>query len=330
METKSQIPSDFSKLSPKELNMYIKIFEDLVPQLKKLKDKKSLPENSIKKFSVEYLEHLKISYSESYFKSVERSLNELMNYFGEEKSISEIKRSDLNSFVEKMRSHAPKGYRNYFRNLKAAFNFATSYDYIEVNPFAKFKLPKTQKLTPAYYNVDQLNLIIDKMNNDILKDIVQFAFFTGCRRIEILNLRWRNIDFNKKLVTVGDEAYTTKTKTQRFVPMSDKVYNLLWQKSKEGVLPTSEPDLFVFSKAGGFRFHIDTLTKAFKRACRLAGIKEEIHFHSSRHSFASHLVQKKIDVYNVRDLLGHASIKTTEIYAHLNIDSLKESISVLN
>ena len=137
METKLELPSNVQNMNPEELEKLISSFEILVPQLKKLKEKKSLPSNSLAKFADEYLDYLKISSSDNYIKSVERSLNELKQNLGGEKSISEISRVEVNAFIAKLASRAKKGYRVYFRNLKAAFNIAVEWEYIEVNPFAK-------------------------------------------------------------------------------------------------------------------------------------------------------------------------------------------------
>jgi site-specific recombinase XerD len=330
LETKLELPSNVKKMNPEELEKLISSFEILVPQLKKLKEKKSLPSNSLAKFADEYLEILKSASAKKYVKSVKLTLNYLMDYFGKEKSISEIGREDVHKFIAKLKVNAPKGYRVYFRNLKAAFNIALEWEYIEVNLFAKVKLPKKQKEKPVYVTKDQLDLILGAMTNDTLKAIVHYAFFTGSRRGEILNLKWKNIDFNKKIITIGDEDFQTKTKSQRIMPMAQNLFDKLWERSDFGKISASKPDSFVFAKPNGFPFHEDVPTKSFKRACRKVGIDKKVHFHSLRHSFASFMVQNGVGLYNVQKLLGHSSITTTEIYSHLNVDALHESVKVFD
>ena len=68
----------------------------------------------------------------------------------------------------------------------------------------------------------------------------------------------------------------------------------------------------------------------FKRACKAAGMDKSIHFHSLRHSFASNLAQQGVSLYVIKELLGHSSVSTTEIYSHLNLETLKDAISVLD
>lgn len=305
----------------------VKIFLNSLIELKANKSRKT---NSLGTFAGGYVEKLKSSSSDSYAKSVELTLKYLMDYFGEERSISEINVEDADKFIAKLRTHAPDGYRVYYRNLKAAFNVAVEWEYIKVNPFAKVKLPKQQKKKPEYITIVQLDSILDAMTNEILKDVVHYAFNSGSRRIEVLNLRWRNVDFNKKIITIGDEDFQTKSKIVRHVPMAEEIYKKLWVRSNSGKKSASNPDGFVFAKPNGFPFHKDTPTKAFKRACRKVVISEGVHFHSLRHSFASILVQNGVELYNVKELLGHSSVKTTEIYAHLNLEALQKSVKVLD
>ena len=122
------------------------------------------------------------------------------------------------------------------------------WEYIKVNPFAKVKLPKQQKKKPEYITIVQLDSILDAMTNEILKDVVHYAFNSGSRRIEVLNLRWRNVDFNKKIITIGDEDFQTKSKTVRYVPMAEELYTKLWARSDSGKKSASNPDGFVFAK----------------------------------------------------------------------------------
>ena len=86
----------------------------------------------------------------------------------------------------------------------------------------------------------------------------------------------------------------------------------------------------MFCKENGKAFTGDYVSKKFKRACKAAGMDKAIHFHSLRHSFASNLAQKGVSLYVIKELLGHSSISTTEIYSHLNMDSLKEAIRILD
>ena len=86
----------------------------------------------------------------------------------------------------------------------------------------------------------------------------------------------------------------------------------------------------VFLTMSGNRLDRTTIQEKFKSALRRAGIKDRVRIHDIRHTFASHLAQHGTDLYRISRLLGHSSIRTTEMYAHLVKSDLVASISVLN
>lgn len=327
MKNESNKPSNEQNMS---LEGRIKELEVKLQSAKKLKKDKKSKKRSLKSFRKEYLVHLKSYSSPKYVESVELTFRHLIDSIGEVKSISKIDRKDVSKVIAKLKVHAPNGYRVYLRNLKAAFNVALDWEYIKLNPFANVKLPKKQKVSPAYITLDELNLILDKMKNKDLKEIVYFAFFTGCRKNEILSLRWKDIDFSRDIVTIGSNSFTTKTKSQRNLPLPADLKTKLWKRSEDGKRFQDNPDGYVFAKPNGFPFHEDVPTKAFKAACREIGLDEKLHFHSLRHSFASYHVSKGTDLYLVKELLGHSSITTTEIYSHLDTKSILGTVKVFD
>jgi integrase/recombinase XerC len=84
----------------------------------------------------------------------------------------------------------------------------------------------------------------------------------------------------------------------------------------------------VFSK-NGERFNSTYASRAFKKCVRKTNLNSKIHFHTLRHSFASNIIQAGGSLYAVKELLGHTSIKVTEVYSHLNRDNLIKAINEL-
>jgi len=308
---------------------------------------------TLRVFVEEYKNIIRNNRSSSYLKSVTISLGYLTGYFGEQKPISSIQLKDVENFVIHLQRIVKRGYVVYFRNLKAAFNKAKDWKYISENHFLKVKLPKKQRVNPAYITSEQLAVISEQLaigsrqreegsppdgrasgqkaegNYNIVRDVMIFAFGTGMRLNEIVNLRWKNVNLATRIITVGDEDFTTKGRNQRYIPISDEALtSILSQRERKKAIPIGNS--FVFSKPNGDPFTGDYYSKRFKRACKSAGIDKSIHFHSLRHSFASNLAQKGVNLYTIKELLGHSSITTTEIYSHLNMDSLKEAIETLN
>lgn len=281
---------------------------------------------TLRVFSNEYSNLIKQNRSAAYHKSVVNSLKHLTDYFGIQRPIQTLELKDIESFISHLQQKVNKGYRVYVRTLKAAFSKAVDWNYVKENYFLKVKLPKKQQVNPAYISHTQLAEIGGQIENETIRGLVVFAFYTGMRLNEIVNLTWRNVNLSTRIITVGDAEFTTKGRNQRYIPICEEVARILTfsLREKEKVIPIGNN--YVFSKRNGEGFTGDYVSKIFKKACKAVGTDKSIHFHSLRHSFASNLVQKGVNLYTIKELLGHSSISTTEIYAHLNMDALKEAI----
>lgn len=298
---------------------------------------------TLRVFRDEYLNLIKNSRSKSYYISVNISFDHLTDFLSNQFSINSIQAKDIENFLIHIQKKVKKGYRVYYRTLKAAFNKAVEWGYVNVNHFQKVKLPKKQQVNPAFINCDQLTLICEKIESGVVKDIAKFGFYTGMRLNEIINLTWRNVDLSAKVITVGDDKFTTKGRNQRYIPISDEAFEILRSIENEKQKGNQKVRLitlarnasnthfnkneFVFCKKDGSKYCGNYVSRKFKNACIATEMNEAIHFHSLRHSFASNLVQKGVPLYTIKELLGHSSISTTEIYSHLNMDSLREAIA---
>lgn len=145
---------------------------------------------------------------------------------------------------------------------------------------------------------------------------------------------------NEEIILIGSRSYETKTRKQRFVPMHQKVKEILMERmegkrknctiSKSKDLPEKRRQSgYVFCKVGGNKFTGDYLSKKFKRAYRKAGMPEELHFHCLRHGAATRMIMNGAPLPTVQRILGHTNIQTTMIYTHPDIDSLREAVARL-
>lgn len=279
-------------------------------------------------FRDEYLQHIREFYSFKYYTSVTLSFRHLINYFGKETLLSEINRRIAEKFILETRKQAPKGVKNYLRNLSAALNKALDWGYLSENPFAKIKLPKTQKNKPAFISLEEMFRIAKNIKHLIIRDAVVFDFFTGLRENELTNLTYGDVNLKENIITIGSGNFTTKSRKQRILPICDKVKEILIK-----YYPTSLPieSNYVFRKADSSPFSNDFVSRMFKKAIRsLPELDQALHFHSIRHSYASHLVRQGVPLIKVQHLLGHSSIQTTEIYSHVTEEDIKDVVKYLN
>jgi len=324
---------------------------------------------TLRVFIDEYCNLIKQNRSKAYYTSVECAFKHLTDYFESRDSIKAIELKDVEKFMTYLQQKVKRGYRVYYRTLKAAFNKAVEWSYVKENYFHKVKLPKKQQANPVFINSNQLLAISKQIKIEVIKDFVVFAFYTGMRLNEIINLTWQNVNLLERIITVGDENFITKSRNQRYIPICEEVFEILKrienpkfrhfgsaqckimnEKQKENQkirsiklvgdastsssasseLRLSMTNGFVFCKKDGSKYCGNYVSRQFKNVCKTAGMDQSIHFHSLRHSFASNLVQKGVPLYTIKELLGHSSISTTEIYSHLNMDSLREAIKKLD
>lgn len=316
------LPSPNLSQRERLLEMLIEALPELLQSLPNTQVKEII---TLRVFVDEYSNLIKQNRSRAYHYSVVHSLRHLTDFFGLQRAIQSIGLKDVENFLTYLQRKVVKGYRVYYRTLKAAFNKAIDWGYIKDNYFIKVKLPKKQKVNPAYIDERQLALICKQIDVDTARDVSILGFYTGMRLNELVNLTWRNVNLMTRILTVGDEDFTTKGRNQRYIPICDEALEVLTKRVPK-VHKVHNDKSYVFCKPNGLPFTGDFISKRFKSACKAAGTDKAIHFHSLRHSFASNLAQKGVSLYTIKELLGHSSISTTEIYSHLNMDTLKDAI----
>lgn len=152
---------------------------------------------------------------------------------------------------------------------------------------------------------------------DHLKPMVLVALNTGMRRGELLSLKWADVNIPAKLLTVT--ASSAKSGHTRRIPLNSESLEVL-KAWRERQLNT---DGLVFPGADGKR--MDNINRSWRGVAKDATLVD-FKFHDLRHSFASKLVQQGVDLYTVKELLGHSEIAMTERYSHLAPDNLRAAV----
>ncbi len=145
------------------------------------------------------------------------------------------------------------------------------------------------------------------------------ALNTGMRKAEILNLKWNQVDLIARRIKVEK----TKSGKVRFLPVNDVLFIAL---SRLKIMSRKNP--FVFFNPDTGKPFLDMKT-GFKGACKRAGISN-LRFHDLRHTFASRLVAKGVDIETLKELLGHHSITLTQRYIHSNEERKMAAVELLN
>jgi len=268
-----------------------------------------------------YLMAIDTTHSKGSYRHAKMCLKNLIEFVGEDVNLDEITKEQVEKFIFGIYKRSKHSSSLHLRHLKAIFNKAIDWGYLDKNPFRGIKL-RIPEQSPSFLSKEELQLIVEKENNPMLVSLYRFAFYTGLRLSEITNVEHNDCDLNRKIINVKNkDGFTTKSKKERIVVMNKVVYDMLINMEKNLS--------YVFNKEGE-KFNPTYVSKSFKKCVRLTQLNNSIHFHTLRHSFASCLIQKGATLYVVKQLLGHSNFSTTQKYAHLRDEDLHNAIKVLD
>jgi site-specific recombinase XerD len=182
------------------------------------------------------------------------------------------------------------------------------------------KFAKTASKLPVVLSRKEIEKMIDSIKNPKHKLLIALSYGAGLRVSESINLKIKDIDQDEPTIHIKG----AKGNKDRISLFSEK----LLLQFKEIIAIGSAND-YVFESNQGGRLTERTAQKVFENALEKAGIKKEATFHSLRHSFATHLLENGVDVRYVQELLGHANIRTTQIYTKVTNPALRRIKSPL-
>jgi integrase/recombinase XerC len=211
--------------------------------------------------------------------------------------------------------------------LKGFFKFLLASGEIDKDPLAALQSPKQEKPLPKFLTVDDAFHLLDSIQVATGLDardraVLEVFYSTGIRVSELVGLNWADIDANLEIIRV-----LGKGAKERIVPIGEtalaalKSYGdevrLKWKQACRGETP-------VFLNHRGQRITTRSVARIVEKHLKLAGISTKMGPHGLRHSFATHLLNSGADLRVIQELLGHASLSTTQRYTHLNLDELSK------
>jgi site-specific recombinase XerD len=204
--------------------------------------------------------------------------------------------------------------------LKRTYNVAIADGLLEMNPVRQVKLLQENNARVRYLtDVEEVRLRAEMAETHW--SVVALALNTGLRRGELFALRWDDVDFTTSVLTIP----RTKAGHTRHLPMNAEVRGIL------GVLESRGRSPYVLARATG-NAPLDSqnlIRRVFTPALKRAGI-EDFRWHDLRHTFASRLIMRGVDLRTVQDLLGHADVRMTLRYSHLSPAHLLDAVEKLS
>jgi integrase/recombinase XerD len=190
--------------------------------------------------------------------------------------------------------------------------------------FVDIPRPKKAHQLPNVLGENEITRLFNAVTNKKHKAILFMAYSAGLRVSEVINMKLKDIDSDRMQIFVE----RSKGKKDRYVNLSPILLDVL---RKYIQLSQPKPTMYLFEgQVPGSMYSARSAQNIFHVARKAAGIRKDVSFHSLRHSFATHILEKGIDIRYIKDILGHFNIKTTERYLHVKRDLLINIISPLD
>lgn len=251
-------------------------------------------------------------------KTVDSYLNCLSEYFG---YIKNIKREPEVLAIKKYLLEKQER-RQSFQTINLHLQ-AIKYFYREImksRTVVEIKFAKTPSKLPVVLSRNEIQRIADLIKNEKHRLIIVLSYGAGLRVSEVVRLRVGDVNLDDLTVHIK----SAKGNKDRITVFPEKLKAALSE-----IMALQHGNEYLFESERGGKLSERTVQAVFKKAFQWSGIKKEASFHSLRHSFATHLLENGVDMRYVQELLGHANIRTTQIYTKVTNPMLKKIKSPL-
>ena len=261
--------------------------------------------------------------------SYQRDLNKLAAYM-EMQGITEVRRitmTHLQSYILYMEREgfAPATISRNIASIKALFHYLFKKGYITDDVSETLKAPKIEKKMPEILTTDEVNKLLDQPSGKSPKEIrdramLELLYATGIRVSELISLKTTDVDFQVGYIICRDAH------KERVIPFGTPAKRALtdYLKNARGELLEDQTSDVLFTNCSGQPMSRQGFWKIVKYYAKKAGITADITPHTLRHSFAAHLVENGADLRSVQEMLGHSDISTTQIYASMTQNKIRE------
>ena len=267
-----------------------------------------------------------------YGKQVKNKLLLMLDELGRDIKVADIGPAHIVEIRQKLKElkNSETTIKRALTNLKTLLKMSQlEWQVTDRIPYIRFEKEKNKRTRVISHREESklLRTLRDEMGKDPrsygphLADLTEVLLETGMRLGEALQLRFKDhidIDYNQDYGVINLFPEMVKSNEPRTIPLTKRAQEVLIRRSKK-------------FRGRLFPYRNTTMCHTFEKARKRMGLEKDKQFviHSLRHTLASRLVQKGVDLYVVRDLLGHSSITVTERYAHLNVDRLWKGIQTL-
>ncbi len=237
--------------------------------------------------------------------------------------IDEVSAQDLEDYIQmlKEKGNAPASRSRSVYILRALFSFCHKRELILKNIGTMLETIPVPEKERVFLTEEEMNILLSAVKAPIAKIILFTLFYTGLRISECVNLLQKDVDLKNRIISVKN----TKNKKDRQIPIHKDLLPMLEEylscRRAGGI------QLFFFTSRNKNRVSPDYINRVLCETTRRLHWDKKVTCHTIRHSFASNLVAKNVNIVNIQKLLGHSDLSTTSIYTHTNMDELANAIN---
>lgn len=278
-----------------------------------------------------FLEYLLLEkkYSSHTIKAYESDLISLQDFCRlnfDQENISHVNYSQIRSWIVLLvdQKLSNRSINRKVSSLKSFYKYLQKIKLIDINPLANHKVLKTSKKIQIPFSSSEVNTVLSSFSIDhsfeTSRDrlIVELFYSTGMRRAELINLRVNSVNFEEKQIKV-----IGKRNKERLIPLLPSVIKSLQSYIKKRELINSS-DSFLFVTQKGNKVYETLVYRVINNYFSRVSSKLKKSPHILRHSFATHLLNEGADLNSVKELLGHSSLASTQVYTHNSLEQLKK------
>ncbi|MCP4054643.1 MAG: tyrosine-type recombinase/integrase [Mesoflavibacter sp.] len=274
---------------------------------------------------------LEKNYSELTIKAYGKDIQSFLDFLKEEyknENLKEVNYAQIRSWIIQMvnQNISNRSINRKISSLNSFFKFLIKTEYIKTNPLAKHKALKTSKKVQVPFSEEEINSVLNKISHaDSFegvrnKLIIELFYATGIRRIELINIKIKNIDLESKTVKI-----LGKRNKERVIPLLNMlVDSIKTYLEKRKSLEKIEDEDYLLLTVKGVKLYETLVYRIINEYFSLASSKVKKSPHILRHSFATHLLNQGAELTAVKELLGHSSLAATQVYTHNSIAELKK------
>lgn len=239
----------------------------------------------------------------------------------------DVKKEDLEEYVASMKEQhfATATVSRNIASMKAFFHFLCQEELIEKDISESLKAPKIEKKMPEILTTEEVVRLLEQPSGDSPKEVrdkamLELLYATGIRVTELITLKISEVNLPMSFIVCRDAH------KERAIPFGMAAKNALIKyltEAREQMVEDKSSDI-LFANCSGSPMSRQGFWKLIKYYSKKAGITADITPHTLRHSFAAHLVENGADLRSVQEMLGHSDISTTQIYANMNHNRIRE------